>query len=245
MNKDFILNSTCDAICSPLELVDDMTSDSVESSDEPISVTKPPGEETNLITELDDDDDDEQHYECPSNFGFRVPYEVKEVEGKGRALFVTEFVKQGTLIWHADRGVLSKFDRRKLDAYVTSLPHDDAKRFLDHLFAFERESTEHVFRAHGDASLVNHSTRPTVGNLDHYFKLHKQHLQIDQSWFLANKQPFSPHLCTVALRDLQVGDEILEDYNFYYDPPFYVEICDKYDAEYAQKAAQMYSDECA
>jgi hypothetical protein len=148
----------------------------------------------------------------PDNFGFRVPYCVEHIPGKGLGVVLRRNVKAGELLWHADHGVAQVYNASELRKYIDSLPDNIARRVLDHMYGFEAVSSELVIEINGDASVVNHSCTPSAGNLACFERLTGRKLDIDPSWPLPG-ETFSPVNCTVALRDLEIGDEITEDYN--------------------------------
>lgn len=130
----------------------------------------------------------------------QVAYVVAESPGKGLGVFVQEAVAQHRLLWdvRASRAVvLSEAQAQQLAAQLQA--SGQLKAALQHMY-FDRAGCLIDVRQ-DDGRFVNHSSRPNsaLGAV-----LTAQGVPGD----------FQPN-CSYALRDIQPGEELLEDYNTY------------------------------
>merc|ERR1712083_606075 len=123
--------------------------------------------------------------------GFQVKHEVRKTS-LGRGVFVLEPVKQGSLIWRyrKDENVICFRGKEETLAHLEKLSsYEDRRYFLEHSY-HDGGLLNHIL---DDGKLVNHSETPNAG---------------------AGSEPFSSH----ALRDIEKGEELREDYSTYEYP---------------------------
>ena len=120
--------------------------------------------------------------------------EVKQSEIHGLGLFAKKLIPKGTIWWHArveDVLIISKDQFTTLDSSIKSSHMESYMKILLIYSYYERDLDALVFCL-DNSRYVNHSFNANSGPLD------------DESVFLS-----------VALRDIQTGEEITEDYSKY------------------------------
>lgn len=120
--------------------------------------------------------------------------EVRLSKIHGLGLFAKKLIPKGTVWWHArekDVMIITKEQFIMLDSSVKSPQMEEFMTILLIYSYYERDLDALVFCL-DDSRYVNHSTNPNSG------------APKDQSAF-----------CSVALRDIQIGEEITEDYSGY------------------------------
>ncbi|MBC7660803.1 MAG: hypothetical protein H7249_13990 [Chitinophagaceae bacterium] len=142
--------------------------------------------------------------------GFRVPYTVRPVPGKGLAIVANEDIAKGTPVWEFESGAcLPKFPDDVL-ALAADKGRDAAADFLNHCFCWRGQ----MLYPQGDTQFFNHSQRPNIASSD------------GQVW-LAN-------------RLILAGEEILDDYGTYESLDFYEELCLEFGTESSSRVAVLY-----
>lgn len=131
--------------------------------------------------------------------GFHVGYEVRDCEF-GKGLFATHFIPSGTLLWKyksAPKGapgvnVWSYTCDAEVRARLAELTPERQQFFMDHVYCFEGRLNEIL----DDGFFWNHSEAPNTG-----------------------LPPCNaPGYCvesTYAVRDIQPGEQLLDDYGTY------------------------------
>lgn len=153
-------------------------------------------------------------YEVPQDFmkkkdstrpGFHIKYELRDSKYGGRGLFAAEFIQRNTLIWKYARGVNVKIydDEKSVVRHLNKLESLERKKFfLSHVYIFCGVVNEIL----DDGQMWNHSDTPNTcsGYLDDWDS-------------------------TYAARDIQCGEELLDDYGAYEYPQWYLDLCAKHD----------------
>jgi hypothetical protein len=158
--------------------------------------------------------------------GFRVPFEVRHSPGKGRGIFVTQFIAKDTCIWDDRSGhFFSRSDWRK---FLSLLPHDLARDVVTWTYAYWWDDERQVVGLDLDeASLMNHA-----GNTVNY-----DGTPVDESDEKPNVHNHYDgkmwHLH--ASRDIQAGEELLCDYHDCHD---YEDTCEWYDETWHEYVEQ-------
>jgi hypothetical protein len=146
--------------------------------------------------------------------GFHVPYVLGE--GKyGKGLFATQRIPKGTLMWKYRAGALEDpsinvvgyTTEAQVRARLESLPTIEKKRFfVEHIFSFAGVMNEIV----DDGAFWNHSEDPNTG-----------------------LPPEGEEYCiqsTYAVKDIEAGQEFLDDYGLYDHPEWYHALLKEYGA---------------
>ncbi len=134
---------------------------------------------------------------CPA--GFHVGYEVRACEF-GAGLFATHAIPAGTLLWKYKSGpkgapgvnVYSYTNEAEVRARLAELTPERQQFFMDHVYCFEGRLNEILDNGY----YWNHSEAPNTG--------------------LPPKN--APGYCvesTYAVRDIQAGEQLLDDYGTY------------------------------
>ena len=129
--------------------------------------------------------------------GFQVAYEVKE-SPYGQGVFSKQFILKGTLIWKYKRGtnVTSYRTVEEVRARLGQLSKEEQEFFMSHVYLYDGYMNEIL----DDGRMWNHSETPDTG----------QSMDDVQS--------------TYAIRDIQEGEELLDDYGVYEYPDWFVEL---------------------
>ena len=135
--------------------------------------------------------------------GFLVNTELRLTpDNKGIGVFTCEFIPANTRV---DDPHFIYFDEQEKLKLLASLPNDEARRdWLDHAFGDDGKVAVHNTHL-DDGGMVNHSDNPSLAtnNDDDY---------------------------SYSTRDIQIGEELTEDYRTYDHVPFFEDLCEKYGA---------------
>ena len=126
--------------------------------------------------------------------GFHVAYEVRPSPLGGHGLFAAQHVPQHALIWKyaPGRNVVEFRGEEAVRAHMALLPTSEARRdWLAHVYACDGAVVEIL----DDGRWWNHSEAPNTGS------------GVGGDWD-----------STYALRDIQAGEELLDDYGTYEYP---------------------------
>ena len=116
-----------------------------------------------------------------------ISYEIKETFNKGKGLFTNQFVKKGTIIWSSKNDTnIIEIDDDKLLLYLDKYDQNDITDILDHMYCFNNKCYDII---NSNIKYTNHSFNPT-------------------SYVNSNNE-------SVAKRDIEIGEEITEDYRTY------------------------------
>lgn len=126
-----------------------------------------------------------------------ILYEIKEcqTEKKGKGLFTRQFIKKGDIIWSSknDNDVIEINDDKLLE-YLNCYSQNEVIDILDHMYCYNGKCYNII---NCDCKYTNHSLNPT-------------------SYVDSNNS-------SIAIRDIDIGEEITEDYRTYdnYLPEYY------------------------
>lgn len=122
---------------------------------------------------------------------------VKAVAGEssisGIGLFAVEFIPKDTIVWEFDKNVDESFTKEE----VENLPEPKRTEIESLYFAYVSKQTGLYINCGDDAKYTNHSSLPNIGT----------------------KQGEFEEIC-YALRDIQKGEEITQNYNDFADVEF-------------------------
>ena len=133
----------------------------------------------------------------------QVACEVKQCEkdkNKGKGIFVTADVAQGTVIWaYNPKHHLEFKSREQLDKHLQSMKSkQDQVELIEHCFVLSSDTVAFCKIKSDIACYMNHSEQPNVAN---------------------KSKADATVMC--ALRDLKKGEEIVEDYREYHFVPWF------------------------
>jgi MFS family permease len=159
---------------------------------------------------------------CLSN-GFKFPIEVKESTVAGIGVFVTTPVKCGQLVWEFHQDNVRVWDEARLRAHVASLEPQAAVELLEHVYGWNDSVIEHL----DDCKFVNHATHN------------------DKRRNIGNEPPHGPGdgYSSYAIRDIDAGEELLDNYTSYHTLPWFEELCVQYGARSCTSLGKALSSE--
>jgi hypothetical protein len=120
--------------------------------------------------------------------------EVHESGIHGLGVFAKVFIPKGTIWWHPEPKDVLLVTRNQYAAFTKSVQNPMSARMLDalHTYCYYSSALDSLVFCLDNARFVNHSEMPTSG-----------------------AHPSSNPLMAMALRDLEPGEEILENYRNY------------------------------
>jgi hypothetical protein len=156
--------------------------------------------------------------------GFHVPIEVKEAPGKGRGVFATTNIKQGTLVHNATRQSALFHNGISFRRYLALLPNNLACEVLQLHFAFhfidgdddedddddDEDSGDHYYTiaVELDANgLVNEPNRHSKGNRANRANNNQPNIDCDPE--LAKDFGGGCDVLDFATRDIAAGEELI------------------------------------
>ena len=127
---------------------------------------------------------------------------LKESEGKGLGVFADQFILANTKI-AVISGESKYFNEEEALAYLESLPSEEERVYwLTHVYAYKDKIALDPY----DLLMMNHSSSPNMTMVVNDYN----------------------DAYLTALRDINKGEELTEDYNTYPDLPFLDQLVEKY-----------------
>ena len=160
--------------------------------------------------------------------GVRFQYSVEKTKGKGLGVFARETIKEGSVVWRHLLGIFVVYDERSFRAKIESMPAADVFYELTHVHAFE-DFPGCLIRALDDGILINHSNEPNLvtnnaGPAGTSVDVHSRRYLHEVSEALLDDR-----YSLVATRDIEIGEELANDYSADDDcPPYYDLLCKQY-----------------
>ncbi|XP_028407745.1 uncharacterized protein LOC114530332 [Dendronephthya gigantea] len=132
--------------------------------------------------------------------GFAVKADLKMcTNGRGIGVFSAEFLPAGTRV-DVDREEIT-FTREQAIEFLEAVPNDNERRWwLEHIYCLD--GLMKIDMAELDISMVNHSNDPNVVTRENGLDY--------------------------TTRDVNIGEELTEDYKTYDKVSYYEELCQKY-----------------
>lgn len=163
--------------------------------------------------------------ESDRNTGLCVPYTIRATRDRGRGVFAGAAISKGTIVWRHVPGQYAVYDERSFKEHLASLSHSEAAYELTHIFGLP-EFPGYLIRVFDDGVLINHSRQPTVGMNLRSGDYEARRVTSAQDVVDAL---LDERFALIATRDLNVGDELTQDYNTDgEDPSYYDELCEQY-----------------
>ncbi len=140
--------------------------------------------------------------------------EVRPSEISGLGLFAKTRILKGTIWWRAGEGDALLITREQYESLVRSEQTPNIAAFLETLsiYGYYEEALESLVMCLDNARYCNHSFEPNSG-----------------------PTPTNEPLCSMALRDIEAGEEILEDYSEYNKCPW-LDMCESFMEEMLSNA---------
>lgn len=150
--------------------------------------------------------------------GFHYKYVVQLAPGKGKAVFTTEPIKARSKVWSPT--YVKTYDEKEFEKRIEGLSETKIKYLLNHVYGKNNKLIECL----GDGEYVNHSK--TNNNICDGMGLDPP---IDDN-----------HECCYAMRDILAGEELVDNYSYYDNPQWYLDLCKKYDVKSAKDVVELY-----
>lgn len=137
--------------------------------------------------------------------GFHVSYEIRESPIAGKGIFTTEFIPKGTLIWKycPDVNVRTFEGEEQVTEYLVTMCPEERRFFVHHMYVDGGLAIEIL----DDANYWNHSDKPNTNS------------------------DGEDRMSTYAARDIEAGEELLDDYDTYEYPQWFVDLGKRYGRE--------------
>lgn len=146
--------------------------------------------------------------------GFLVPVEVRFVSDTvGHGVFSLESVKKGTEMWIPN--LVEKIPSDEVATRLEPMSKEEANIFLRQGFVLATDLDSLCVNVTDMGRFTSHSSNPNMG--------------------CASGSDIS-----VALRDIQAGEELTCDYRGLGSPPWYKELCLEYDVTPTDEVARLY-----
>ena len=136
-------------------------------------------------------------------FGMCAPIEVRISSGRGLGLFAKEFLPKGTLIWKYEGSVIEIAQDKIEERLAKYQNNEEICNLLDHAYAWKDILCEII----NDGNLFNHSIESNIG-----FGEAETNREND----------------TYTIRDIQPGEELVDNYLSYDQPEWLKKIWEKY-----------------
>jgi len=137
-----------------------------------------------------------------TNNGFFVDFEVKQSEGKGRGIYLTQPAKQGDIIWTARQAGIFK-NGAQYRKFITSLPSDLVCDVLQWSYVQTFDAT---YPSPSKSCIVTDLDECCLINSEMRLKANMGCIP-DAEWI-----PGGCDLNEFATRDIEAGEELLCDY---------------------------------
>eukprot|EP01041_Mallomonas_annulata_P010141 gene10141-21152_t len=144
--------------------------------------------------------------------GFQIKYEIKESSPiMGLGIFTTQFIPKGTLIWKykQNENVLAYKGYEAVKQRLAELNKEEQDFFMSHVYLYDGVVNEII----DDGKFWNHSESPNTG----YGSSSSTTTGEDIDWN-----------SSYAMRDIQAGEELLDDYGIYEYPPWFIQLAQEY-----------------
>jgi len=159
------------------------------------------------------------------NTGLCYPYTVRVTPEKGRGVFTAASIPKGAIVWRHVPGQYEVYDERSFRELLAKLSRCDAGYVLEHVHSV-LEFPGYIIRVLDDGALINHSSQPTVMTID---ATENYRAPCATSVQGAAEALLDERFGLIATRDIEVGEELTNDYNLDVDdPPYYDALCEEY-----------------
>ena len=160
--------------------------------------------------------------------GFCFEYSVEETEDKGLGVFAREAIRKGSVVWRHVPGVFVVYDEVSFRAKIAKMSPADVVYELTHVHAFE-EFPGCLIRALDDGILINHSYEPNL--FTNKSAPARTSFDVNSRQYLLKvaEALVDDRYSLVATRDIEIGEELANDYSADDDcPPYYDDLYQQY-----------------
>ncbi len=141
----------------------------------------------------------------------QIDYIIKESPGKGFGIFTKQFIPKNTLIWNFNKANINIYN--EINAKKILYTSNNILEFLKYSYFL---NNIFIDIQNDDGKYFNHSNNP---NVILGYKLLDHNININSSY---------------ALRDINIGEELFDDYNTYdNEPEWYKELIKKYKLDFS------------
>ena len=147
--------------------------------------------------------------------GFKYKVYIHESKDKGLGIFTREFIPKGSLVWTLtddNHLAFEKTDFIKHISKITDIPHKQYT--LNHIYVWKNKAILCL----DNAELINHSSNPN----------------------LCEKSSDEKKGCW-AVRDIQPNEELLDAYDKYETPEWYLLLCKEGQVESSKDVSEKYT----
>lgn len=155
--------------------------------------------------------------------GFRFRYSVEETEDKGLGVFAREYIKKGSVVWRHVPGVFVVYDEPAFRATIEDMPPADVIYELTHIHAFE-DFPGCLIRALDDGILINHSSEPNLATSKSGPARVSLDVRSPRYLHEVAEALLDDRYSLVATRNIEVGEELANDYTADDDGPPYFDV---------------------
>lgn len=154
--------------------------------------------------------------------GFCISYAVKQTSDKGLGVFANEPIKRGSIVWRYVPDQFIVHNEQTFMALLENMTHAEVVYELTHVFGMQ-DFPGCLVRVLDDGVLFNHATDPNL--ITNHAMQNASSSPDDASpdyRQVVAKALLDDRYAMIATKDIEVGDELTNDYNREcFDPPFY------------------------
>ena len=160
--------------------------------------------------------------------GFRFMYSVEKTKDKGLGVFAREAIKKGSVVWRHAPGVFVVYDEHSFKTKIATMSPAEVVYELTHVHAFD-DFPGCLIRALDDGILINHSHDPNLAT--NKSTPAETSLNANSRQYLRRvaEALIDDRYSLVATRDIEIGEELANDYSADDDgPPYYDVLSEQY-----------------
>lgn len=136
----------------------------------------------------------------------QVPYELKPSSIAGTGLFATERIARGALLWLYSPSSVTEHDEPSLRAKLARLSASEQVVLCEHVYTWQGK----VIEIHDDSKFWNHASLESGQNTGNH-----PDAELGEG----------DGMSSYALRDIEPGEEFLDDYSSYDEIEWFEDIC--------------------
>lgn len=153
----------------------------------------------NLFSYIKIDDAETQTSVLQKKYGLQIKYEIRNDNYGGLGIFACKPIIKGTLIWCGKENVnIKTYNEHTLTSYLNTLKFEECNKFIHEIYCKNGK----IYHIIDDGMKMNHSNNPncyTEESTEVY-----------------------------ATRNIDINEQLFEDYRTYDHPPYLMKIYEKY-----------------
>lgn len=151
----------------------------------------------------------------------QVRYEIRESIDRGKGVFTLEKIAKGTCVWKFIEEVnVNIYNESELREHFGSISDEERDRIIDIAFADYGCKAYSVMVPLDDSQFFNHSDTHNIGKFHLCYEAPKNDRKE------VSRMPAARH--SYALRDIEVGEELFENYEEYEYPSWFIVLLNEY-----------------